>query len=240
MDNPVSDRLFEYDNYRFFLRDFFCEQKRLRTAFSHRFFARRAGFASCSFCAHVIEGKRNLTHDSLRRMMKGLNLTGRSASYFETLVFYNQAKTPEDRERYFKQLERLRKGAQFYRVNQQQYAYYDEWYYPVIRELAVHADWNGDYARLGELVRPSLPPEKARKAVETLVSVGLLRRNADGGYSQSTEAVTAEGVPTVVTRKTRREFIHQAIQAIDGMPVTERHISGVTVARSKKLAAPHA
>ena len=107
MAGEVVKRIFEYDNYRFFLRDFFKEQKRLKAAFSHRFFARRAGFSSSSFCAHVIEGKRNLTADSLRRMLKGLGLSGRPATYFESLVHYNQARTAEDRDESTRALERL-------------------------------------------------------------------------------------------------------------------------------------
>lgn len=233
-DNSVIARLFDYDNYRFFLRDYFREQKRLSSAFSHRYFARKAGFSSSSFCAHVIEGKRNLTLNSLRKMVRGLGLSGKPESYFTTLVLYNQADTVEDREHYYPQLERLRKSTRFYRIQGKQHAYYDEWYYPVIRELAVYADWHGDYAVLGNLVRPPLPPERCRKAVETLIEIGLLRRNADGTYTQLSSAVTAEGVPAVVTRKSRKEFILRAIEAMEDLPVDERHISGVTAAMSEK------
>lgn len=232
MDNPLAEKVFEYDNYRFYLRDFFREQKRLKDIFSHRFFARRAGFASSSFCAHVIDGKRNLTAESLRKIVKGLGLAGKSAAYFEALVYYNQSRTVEDREHYFRQLERLRRSTQFYRVHEKQFAYYDEWYYPVIRELAVYADWRGDYARLGRLVRPPVPPEKARAAVETLLEIGLLVRTADGRYRQSAETVTAESVPSAITRKTRKEFILKAIDAMETLPVDKRHIAGATVAMS--------
>ena len=137
MENQIVERIYEYDNYRSFLKDYFTEQKRCRNCFSYRFFAQRAGFASSSFCAHVIDGKRNLTSDSLRKMIRGLKLNGKAASYFEALVSFNQAKTVEDREHWFRVLERLRKSTLFYKVNHKQYAYYDEWYYPVVRELAV-------------------------------------------------------------------------------------------------------
>lgn len=234
MAGEVVKRIFEYDNYRFFLRDFFKEQKRLKAAFSHRFFARRAGFSSSSFCAHVIEGKRNLTADSLRRMLKGLGLSGRPATYFESLVHYNQARTAEDRDESTRALERLRRSAEFYRVNQRQYAYYDEWYYPVIRELAVHGRWEGDFARLGAMVRPSLTPEKARKAVDTLVEIGLLTRGSDGTFAQAAQAVTAQEVPAVITRKSRKEYLQLAVSAMEQLDTSERHISGVTVAMSRK------
>lgn len=235
MEQSPVERVFEYDNYRFFLRDYFREQKRLKEIFSHRFFARRAGFSSSSFCAHVIEGKRNLTAESLRKMVRGLGLSGKPASYFEALVYYNQARTVEDREHFFRELDRLRRSTQFYRVHERQHAYYQEWYYPVIRELAVYGDWRGDFSRLGRLVRPSLTPDKARKAVETLESIGLLERMTDGRYRQSSEAVTAESVPPPVTRKMRKEMMIRAIEAMETLPIDKRHISGATVAMTERM-----
>jgi uncharacterized protein (TIGR02147 family) len=233
MDIQTVERIYEYDNYRRFLKDYFKEQKECRACFSYRYFAQRAGFASSSFCAHVIEGKRNLTSDSIRKMIKGLKLSGKAAQYFEALVSFNQSHTVEDREHWFRALERLRKSSQFYKVNQKQYAYYDEWYYPVIRELAVYSDWNGDYAKLGKTVSPPIGPEMARKAVETLLQIGLLVKNGNVFY-QSSEAVTGEGVPGVVTRKTRKEYMLMAMTAAENLPANERHISGVTVAMSEE------
>ncbi len=234
-DNLIVDKVFEYDNYRFFLRDYFREMKRLKSCFSHRYFAMRAGFSSSSFCAHVIEGKRNLTSDSMRKIMKGLCISGKAAAYFEALVHYNQAKTVEDREHYFRQLERLRKSTYFYQVNHKQFAYYDEWYYPVIRELAVHAQWDGDFVKLGRMVRPAISAEKAREAVDVLLEIGLLVREPDGTYSQAAQTVTARDVPSAVTRNTRKEFILRALEAMERLPVEERHIAGATVSMSEKL-----
>jgi len=234
MANPITEHIFEYDNYRFFLRDYFVQQKKLRDIFSHRYFARRAGFASSSFCAHVIEGKRNLTDESLRKMMKGLGLSGRAATYFETLVKFNQARTVEERERFFGRLERLRKSTEFYKVNEKQFTYFEEWYYPVIRELAVYADWGGDFQKLGSLVRPAITPEKAKKAVSTLVELGFLKQTEHGSYEQTSEVVSVEKLPSVLTRKTRRDLIRRAIEAMETLPLDQRQITGCTVAMSEE------
>jgi uncharacterized protein (TIGR02147 family) len=196
MTSEIREKIFAYDNYRFFLRDFFREQKRMRAIFSHRFLAQRAGFSSSSFCAHVIEGKRNLTSNSLQKMMKGLGLAGKAAAYFEALVRFNQAKTVDDREHQFRVLERLRRSTEFYRINQRQFAYYDEWYFPIVRELAVYGKWAGDFALLAKMVRPPITPERAQRAVEMLIEIGLLHKTPDGRFEQASDAVTAEEVPS--------------------------------------------
>ena len=234
MKTKIADNLYGYDNYRSFLKDYFNHQKKMRASFSHRFFAQRAGFSSSSFCSHVIDGKRNLTEKSLRKMIRGLKLAGRAEQYFTALVNFNQAKTVEDRETYFTQLERLRKSSRFYRLHQKQYAYYDEWYYPVIRELVVHSEWNGDFALLGRLVQPVITPDKARRAVDALLETGLISKDVKGVFYQSSEVVSAADVPSAITRKSRKELILRAIDAAEKLPVDARHIAGATVAMSEK------
>jgi len=60
--------IYDYVNYRDFLRDFYREKKTENPSFSYQQFARSAGFGSKSFLPHVIEGKKNLSDDSLFRL----------------------------------------------------------------------------------------------------------------------------------------------------------------------------
>jgi uncharacterized protein (TIGR02147 family) len=234
MEKNQVPNIFEYDNYRLFLKDYFKEQKKMRSVFSHRFFAQRAGFSSSSFCAHVIEGKRNLTPDSVVKMVKGLGLSGRHLAYFTALVQFNQAASIQEREINLAKMERLRKSSEFYRIHQKQFAYYDEWYYPVIRELVVYSNWNNDYVKLARLVQPAIPPEKARQAVVALVAMGLLEEKGDGTYLQTNQVVTASEVPASVTRKTRKELILKALESIETLSPTKRHVAGATIAMSEQ------
>ncbi len=232
-DNLIIEKIFEYDNYRFFLKDYFAEQKRLKDSFSHRSFAQKAGFASSSFFSHVIDGKRSLTENSTDKMLKGVALRGRRATFFKTLVLYNQAETVEEREELYRKLNRIRRGSELFSVNEKQWSYYEEWYYPVIRELAILPDWENDYKKLGELVMPIITPDKARKAVELLVDIGMLKKT-DSAFALAHNTVSAKDVPAVVTRKMRREFIHLAEEAMEKLEIHERHISGVTVTLTER------
>jgi uncharacterized protein (TIGR02147 family) len=234
-ENPtVCDRIFEYDNYREFLQDYFEEQRKHKSFFSHRYFAQKAGFNSHSFCAYIMDGKRNLSHESIKKMVKGLGLAGKKADYFEALVDYNQSLEDEEREKFYKNLQRLRKATEFYRVNAKQLAYYDHWYYPVVRELAVYSDWNGDFEKLANLVRPAIPVEDAEKAIKTLLEIGMLELREDGLYYQPSQVVTAEKIPGYIFKNARRDFIRKAIEASEIIPKSERHISYSILAMSRK------
>ncbi len=234
MDNhKIVDKIYEYDNYRFFLTDFFQEQKAEKKGFTHRSFAKKAGFSSSSFFTHVTHGERNLTDSSLEKMLKGVGLRGRRATFFRTLVFYNQAETLEDREKLYDKLNKIRQSSELFDVSQTQWHYYDNWYNPVIRELAVSSDWGDDFKKLGEMVTPVITPERARKSVELLVEIGMLRTR-EQGYELCNEVVSARTVPAVVTRQMRRKFIQLAEEAMENLPIEERLIASATVSLNEE------
>lgn len=98
------ERLFDYDDFRKFLQDYFEEQKKMRAVFSHRFFAAKAGFSSSSYCLNVIRGRFNLTQKSIEKIAKAMEFEPLQKSYFEALVQYNQAHQVDERENAWEQI----------------------------------------------------------------------------------------------------------------------------------------
>jgi uncharacterized protein (TIGR02147 family) len=226
--------LFEYEDYRSYLRDFFSAQKRSKKGFTHRSFAKAAGFSSSSFCLHVMGGLKNLSDESIQKIVAALGLHGKAARYFEALVHYNQVKTFHDRELYFSRLNKIRNSTRFYRVNKRQFILYCEWYYSAIRELAVYSDWNGDYKRLGDMTVPPLSAEKAKKAVDTLVDAGLLIKNADGTLRQNAPVISAEAAPAVVVNKLKKDFLLKALEAEEKFQKPAKYSSSATLSMSMR------
>lgn len=231
MKTPI-DKLFEYDNYRTFLEEYYSYMKKKKAAFTLKYFANKAGLNSASFCMYIIDGRRNLSYRTIPRFIQALELKGKRATYFENLVLMNQSVTIEDRERYATVLAKLRKTTKYFSLKKRQHAYFEEWYYPVIRELAAFAAWDGDFARLAKMVRPPITPDKAKKAVELLMDIGLLRRDDDGKYHQVDVAIDAEGLPLYLIKKARKDFLMKGIEASENISPQERHISCSTVALS--------
>lgn len=235
LHNPVKSimSLYEAEDYREYLRDYFREEKRLRHTFSHRYFARLAGFRSSGFLAHVMDGKRNLTETSARKICKALGLTGAAATFFETLVQSNQASDAGEKLRLRKILERMRKQGPSQHLDPHQVAnYFKEWYHPALRELAVHARWK-DFRQLGSLLNPPISAEQAENAVNVLLKLGLLSKT-DQGYRQSSSSVTSKGSPAKFRRNFRIEMMFRAVEAMDTLTPDLRHISGLTVAMSEE------
>lgn len=103
----VMKTIFEYLDYRGFLRDRLLEIKRRNPAFSLRAFNRLAGFRSSATLKLVMDGKRNLAVDGIRRIARGFKLSEDESRYFRFLVFFNQAKDHEERDFHFQEINKL-------------------------------------------------------------------------------------------------------------------------------------
>jgi len=86
----VQVNLFEYTDYRQFLRDWFVLVKKSDSRFSYRYIARLAGFKSPNFFKLVSEGQRNLTIESAVKLAKAVKLTQVETDFFLLLMEFNQ------------------------------------------------------------------------------------------------------------------------------------------------------
>jgi len=231
--STLFNHLFHYDDYRRFLEDFFQEQKQKRATFSHRFFARKAGFTSSSFCLSVIKGRFNLSQVALGKVVGALGLDTRQASYFGALVQYNQAKHQADRDQAWLEIQQIRKAVAFKKLESPQHGYFSRWYYPVIRELAVHPSWNGDELQLARMLEPQITTEEAREALQNLLDWEILLKAPSGKYLANSQMINAEGVPPVALRTIRREFLQLGVGALDTMPPSQRFLTFSTLAMSE-------
>lgn len=227
------EHLFDYDDFRKFLQDYFEEQKKMRAVFSHRFFAAKAGFSSSSYCLNVIRGRFNLTPKSIEKIAKAMDFEPLQKAYFEALVQYNQAQQVDERENAWEQILQIRKQIEFTHVTTREQAYFSKWYYPVVRELAASSDWNGDYRVLARSVTPQITTDEARDAVKNLLEWGLLRQLDDGRFEETSQMLDATEIPPMALRQIRREYIQHAIGAVESMPRNERFAAFTTLAMSE-------
>lgn len=227
------EHLFDYDDFRKFLQDYFEEQKKMRAVFSHRFFAAKAGFSSSSYCLNVIRGRFNLTPKSIEKIAKAMDFEPLQKAYFEALVQYNQAQQVVERESAWEQIIQIRKQIEFTHVTTREQAYFSKWYYPVIREMAVNADWHDDYMVLARMLTPQITTEEAREAVKNLLEWNLLKKVGDR-YEATSQMLDAAEIPPIALRQIRREYIQHAIGAVESMPKNERFAAFTTLAMSER------
>ena len=233
IEMSAIDHIFDYDDYRRFLQDYFDEQKKVRAVFSHRFFAAKAGFSSSSYCLNVIRGRFNLTPKSIEKMTKALKLDNRQTKYFAALVEYNQAKRVEERESAWDEITQIRSQNEFNHISHDQKEYFSKWYYPILRELVVHPDFDGDMMHLARAIDPAISTEEARAAVKNLEKWNLIQKTPEGKFQSTSLMLDARNVSPMDLREIRREYVQQAIGAVESKKPSERFATFTTLAMSE-------
>jgi uncharacterized protein (TIGR02147 family) len=228
--------VFEYLDYRAFLRDAYRDLKRRQRGFSYRWFSRRAGFASPNFLKLVAEGKRNLTPDTIQRFSDALGLAGKEAEFFRDLVGFNQAGTAVEKNRYFERIGTYRKHLAVRRLERHEFEYFSRWYYVAVRELVACHGFRDDPEWIARSLVPPITPAQAAHAIELLLKLGFVERGPDGRLRQKEPLLsTGPEVRSLAAGNFHRQMMERAAASIERVPRERRDISGLTVALTPEL-----
>lgn len=225
--------IFEYTNYRLFLKDYYEERKE-RDGFTYRDFSRLAEMNSTSWLLHLIKGSKNLSPESAGRVAKALKLHKAEAEYFELLVPFTQARTNGVKDLYYSRMLGLKRKLKIARLGEEQYEYFTKWYHPVLRSLVPKLDAAPgrelDYARLGRCLIPPIPARDAKKSVRLLEKLGMLHRGADGKWAMSNAVLsTGDEAASLNVVNYHKQVSRLAESAHDASPKEERDISALTL-----------
>jgi uncharacterized protein (TIGR02147 family) len=227
--------IFEYDNYRAYLRDLYRFYKETKPCFSYRYFSQKAGFRSPNFLKLIIEGKRNLSSESIERFTDALNLSKKEADFFRVLVHLNQARTIGEKKLYAEQLMQSRSFRSIHPLRQDQYRYYRDWYNIPIREMTVLPEFSEDPGWIARRLVPTISPQQAQRALDLLFQLGLLKRDESGRIVQSDAFIsTGDEVTFTSVANYHRAMIQKGSEALDRFAGPDRDISSVTMALSEE------
>ncbi|MBI2392625.1 MAG: TIGR02147 family protein [Deltaproteobacteria bacterium] len=237
---PPSVNVFEFLDYRAFLRAYYDSEKKRRPAFSHRFFSRQAGLRSPNFLKLVMDGERNLGPDTVPKFAQAIGLTGEAASFFTDLVAFNQAETVADKNRAFERISASRRFRSARRIEGDLFQYLSHWYYPAIRELAARADFQESPRWIAGQLRPKIPVAEADKALTLLLSLGLLVRDEKTGKivrGEPTLTTEHQVVTTLAVRNFHRQMLERASDSIETVKSHRRDLAALTVCVRPETAA---
>lgn len=225
--------VFAFLDHREFLRRWYEWKKSASRGFSYRSFARKAGFSSMSFLRDVIEGRRNISEDSVEKFVLAIGLVGDAASYFRELVHYNREADPDKRSRSFRSLLLLQARREFSPVRESQSRYYSDWLNIIVREAAPLETLKGDPERIGNALRPRVPASEVAESLELLVRIGMLEKTAKGAYKTATPRIVPGDIDLSMVRNIKRQMLLHALDRLDSGPEPDTHISSVTLTVSE-------
>ena len=219
----------EYKDYRQYIQDYYTERKRC-SAFTWREFAKLAGFASGSYLKLVCDGKTRLLEEGAKKTALAMGLLGFEYDYFILMVRYENAKTDIQKKKCFEEMQALSAAHHVKILGSDLYTFYETWKHSVVRELAIAMPG----AKPNEIAKACKFPISAADvsaSLSFLLKSGLLTRDIKGNYRQTHRSLSTGrlNVVAVAVHSLLRQMGEFALEALDKLPISERHFSGITM-----------
>jgi len=170
----VASNIYNFSDYREFLKDRYRQLKDADPLFSFRYFSKQAGFGSPNYLKLVMDGKRNLSAEAIGKFAKGLRLDNHESEYFRYMVEYNQCDHAQKRKVYEAKLLYLRELFKVKTLIPELYDYYHDWYHAAIREVVRKGPVKNSPVAIGQDLVPVISEEEARSSVELLKKLNFV------------------------------------------------------------------
>jgi uncharacterized protein (TIGR02147 family) len=220
--------IFEYLDYRAFLKDFYEEKKGRQSFFSYRLFGGKVG-VDASYLAKVLMNSRHIADASIPRFAAFCALHGKEAEFFEALVRFAKAKSDREGKVYFEKLLSIKStGAR--KLMADQYEYYRAWRHSAVRSVLEYHDFRGDYKALAAMLSPPITPKEARESIALLTALGLIRKDEEGRHRLTETAITTGPQwKSLAIEAFQEETIRLSSASLQRHPKAHRDVSTVTM-----------
>lgn len=226
--------IFDYFDYRKYLSNYFAEEKKNTSHFSHRYFCRKLGLKSKNFILFVMQGKRNLTNEMCFKISQQLKHDQSETAYFFNMVLFSQSKNYKEKDKYWEKIIKLRQKTKFMKIDEYQYEYFNNWYNVVIRELMVFIDKPIDYKILSRLVMPPITATQARRSVRLLLKLGMIKETESCFIQTDPIIKTDDKVNSLAIFNLHQTMSKLATHALENYQREERNFGSCIMALSKK------
>ena len=221
--------LFQYHDYRQYLKDYYEEKKKISSYFSYRYIGQKLGLDH-SFIVKILMGKRHIKESHIPSLCNLCKLEGKEAEYFETLVHFTKARSDSQIKLYFEKLMSL-KSVKHYNIHESQYEYFHKWYYAAIRSALEILPVNENLQELADFLNPSITLQQAEESISLLQKLELIEKDEDGVFVLTKNHLTTVDRWSVVAIKNyQKEVIKMSAESLDRDHKSQRDISTITMA----------
>ena len=229
----LGPSVFDYLDYRDFLRAMQEQRKLDGRPASNADFARRGKLESPNYWGLVVSGKRNLSPLTVQKFSKAAGLEGKAALYFENLVYFNQSKRNEDREAYFERLQTLAQGqkSSAFQLLATHVNMLSHWYVIAVRELIGTKSFVEDEAIICKRLKNKIGKKEAREAIEILLTLGFVARNLETKkLIQSEPHINyKEAGANFAIRTFHEQFLDKAKESLQRDAIQDRNMTSTTL-----------
>lgn len=226
-------QIFNYTDYRKYLKDYYNFQKKSDSLFSFRIWSKQMGFTSSNYVKFIIDKKRHVGKNSIYKIITGLEIGKKESDYFSYLVFFAKAKTGVGKNYYFGLISSLRANKVASALPSHLFEFYNNWYNIVIWHLISNQPKDVDIKCIAKQVVPNIFPKQVKKSIELLLKLKLVKCE-NGFYTHCAPILNTEKeVQSLAIINFHKKMIELAGASIEEFASENREISSCTVKVSK-------
>ena len=220
--------IFEYTDYREWIRDAFEDFKKRKSVVSWRYMAMKLD-ADPGNLLRVSQSKIHLSVNLIKPMAEFFGLDEKETAYWTELVHFGRAKTESEALNHYEKMQML-KGIPLKRLAKKELEFYRHWYYNAIRSIIGICKFKDDYEGLAESCTPAITVEQAKEAVQLLYDLNMISTDRDGFWKVNDTFVSTGGNwRSEAVRAFQKETIRLAGESLERHAPPLRDISTVTM-----------
>lgn len=218
----------QYSNFRVYLRDYYEYKKKTVRSFSYRALAEKAGLSSHAHVKLTIDGKRNITKNTVTKLIQGLGLEKQRAAYFENLVFFNQAQTEDEKHIYYSRLVQASPRSKLRKMDQAQFRIFREWHHSVILEMMSLAGFRPYPEWISKKLNGLVTTAQVQESFQLLQELGLVVKTANGFRQKDPMLTTDDEVQDMMVKLYHMQMLRIAGSMLSELSSSERDFSALT------------
>lgn len=220
--------IFEYLDYRVYLKDSYEERKSESPFYSYRVMAESFGlFPSNLF--RILHGDAHLPARCQSRAIEVLGLTGRSAEYFLLLIAYSRERSAKARSEILEKAMALRDVSRK-TVEERELEYFTNWWTPVVRALLELTAGRANPGELGASLLPPVDAKDVQASLELLTELGMIKKASSGRLLPAEVHLTAGGpAKAKAIHAFQKQILALASDSLKRFKPADRDVSTLTL-----------
>ncbi len=227
-----SLKVYDYVDYREFIRDRLEELQAKDKKYSKRWFVQQQlGIRSgATYINDIINGKRKVSRSLIQIFPKALGLSRKESEFFRCLIRYGDAKSENERMAAMKDLKRSKVFVETHQLDIHQFEYYANPILLALRELVTTGDFREDPHWIAERLQIPAQEKEIEQAIQELIKAEHLTRDKAGRLQQTALHIRTGNQFEMrdALRAYHRNMLKLASESIE-LPIATRYLRGLSV-----------
>jgi uncharacterized protein (TIGR02147 family) len=202
--------IFNYTDYRTFLKDYVQKKKEVQPTFSLGTWSKRLGISSTAVLVNILNGKRNPGGMISEKFVTYFRFTEKESQYFSDLISLTKViSEPRLSLALMEKMGRLHPDGTFKLLDDKTFSSISKWYYYALKEMVELPYFIEDAEWIKEHLEYEVSSKEIKKAIQDFLDLGLLKRDASGRLKVTTKTLRST---TDVSSEALKRFHEQVLE----------------------------